>query len=127
MIEYVISKGKRDGRILGSVSFLEQLQQETQNLEIKHSSVSLKQIIQRVSRIFSIEPASLRQGNKLKTFSDLRGALCYIAVVKMGVNAASVARILNISRSGISLAASRGKEIYKTNSELNDIVASLKN
>ncbi|MFA7405293.1 MAG: transposase [Pelobacteraceae bacterium] len=116
-----------DERILGSGSFVEQLQQETQVLGIKPSSVSLEEIILSIAHIFSIEPASLRQGGKRKELSDARGALCYIAVIKMGVNGASVARMLNISRAGVSLAARRGEEIFKMNPELHNIVASLQN
>ena len=116
-----------DERILGSGNFVEQLQQETQTSGIAPSSVSLEEIIRSIAHIFSIEPASLRQGGKRKELSDARGALCYIAVIKMGVSGASVARMLNVSRAGVSLAARRGEEIYKMNPELHDIVVSLQN
>lgn len=116
-----------DERILGSGSFVEQLQQETQAFEIEPSSVSLEEIIRSIALIFSIKPASLRQGGRRKEHSDARGALCYIAVIKLGVSGASVARMLNVSRAGVSLAARRGEEIYKMNPELNDIVAGLQN
>ena len=116
-----------DERILGSGSFVERLQQETQAFGIEPCSVSLEKIIRNIAQIFSIEPSSLRQGGKRKELSDARGALCYIAVIKMGVNGASVARMLNISRAGVSLAARRGEEIYTMNPELHEIVAGLQN
>jgi len=116
-----------DARILGSGSFVEQLQQETQTFGIEPSSVSLEEIIRSIAQIFSLEPASLRQGGKRKVLSDARGALCYIAVIKMGVNGASVARMLNVSRAGVCLAARRGEEIYKMNPELQDITTALQN
>ncbi len=114
-----------DERILGSGSFVEQLQQETQASGIEPSGVSLDEIIRCIAHIFSIEPASLRQGGKRKELSDARGALCYIAVIKLGFNGASVARMLNISRAGVCLASRRGEEIYKMNPDLHVIVASL--
>jgi len=113
-----------DDRILGSGSFVEQLQHETQPSG-SVSTVSLDEIIRRVSQIYAIESASLRHGGKRKELSDARGALCYIAVIKMGISGASVARTLNVSRAGVSLAARRGEEIYKMNPELQDIVAGL--
>ena len=116
-----------DERILGSGNFVEQLQQETRTSGIAPSSVSLEEIIRSIAHIFSIELASLRQGGKRKELSDARGAFCYIAVIKMGVSGASVARMLNVSRSGVSLAVRRGEEIYKMNPELHDIVVSLHN
>jgi NADP-dependent 3-hydroxy acid dehydrogenase YdfG len=50
--------------------------------------------------------------------SDARAALCYIAVMKMGMSGAAVARLLNISRAGVTLAARRGENIYATSDEL---------
>jgi REP-associated tyrosine transposase len=116
-----------DERILGSGNFVEQLQQEMQPSGIAPSSVSLEKIIQSIAHIFSLEPAALRQGGKRKDLSDARGALCYVAVTKMGVSGASVARLLNISRAGVSLAARRGEEIYKSTQELHDIEINLQN
>ena len=114
-----------DERILGSGDFVERLQQETQSSEPATSIVSLEEIILSISNIFFIEPAALRQGGKRKDLSDARGALCYIGVIKMGLNGAAVARILNISRAGVSLAARRGEEIYNMTPALHDIVVSL--
>jgi REP element-mobilizing transposase RayT len=116
-----------DERILGSGEFVERLQQETLTSESPMSSVSLEEIIRRVSQIFSIEPASLRQGGKRKDLSDARGLLCYIAVIKMGLTGASVAKMLNVSRAGVSLAARRGEAIYKIIPEIHDITTSLAN
>ncbi|MBN1602978.1 MAG: hypothetical protein JW915_15320, partial [Chitinispirillaceae bacterium] len=97
-----------DQRILGSGNFVEKLQLMTDTTDIPHGSVSLEKIISTIAPIFSIEPASMRQGGKRKELSAARGALCYVAVIKMGISGASVARMLNISRAGVSLAARRG-------------------
>ncbi|TWJ32955.1 REP element-mobilizing transposase RayT [Geobacter argillaceus] len=115
-----------DERILGSGAFVERLQQEPQT-SAKTGSVSLEVIIRSIAHLFSIEPVSLRQGGKRKELSDARGALCYIAVIRMGLNGASVARALNISRAGVSLAARRGEEIYKMTPALHDVEVGLQN
>jgi putative transposase len=112
-----------DERILGSGEFVERLQQEAHLSGTATSIVSLDEIIRRISPIFSVEPASLRQGGKRKELSDARGALCYIAVIKIGLNGASVARTLNISRAGVCLAARRGEEIYKMTPALQEILS----
>lgn len=69
------------------------------------------------------DPRPLR--GKRKDVSAARGALCYVAVVKMGMSGASVARMLNISRAEVSLAARRGKEIYQRSKELQTVVFGL--
>jgi putative transposase len=69
----------------------------------------------------------MRQGGKRKELSAARGALCYVAVIKMGMSSASVARMLNISRAGVSLAARRGETIFQRNHELQTAVSDLRN
>jgi len=114
-----------DDRILGSGKFVERLHHETQTSGAAKSAVSLEEVIQCISRIYSIEPASLWQGNKRKVLSDARGALCYVAVIKMGMNGASVARVLNVSRAGVSLASRRGEETFEASPALRDAVVTL--
>jgi putative transposase len=114
-----------DERILGSGIFVEQLQQETQLSGPVPASVSLEEIIRSIAHIFSVEPASIQHGGKRKELSDARGAICYIAVIKIGINGASVARMLNISRSGVTLAARRGEDIYKATPALQEMAAGL--
>lgn len=114
-----------DERILGSGSFVEQVQQVMQPTETAPSTVSLEELIRIVESIYSLAPASIRQGGKRKDLSAARGALCYIAVIKMGINGALVARMLNISRAGVSLAARRGEDIYQMTPALHEIVAIL--
>ncbi|MBW6512510.1 MAG: transposase [Desulfuromonadaceae bacterium] len=114
-----------DERILGSGNFVEQLQLMTETTDIALGRVSLEEIISAIAPIFSIEPASLWQGGKRKEVSAARGALCYVAVVKMGMSGAAVARMLNISRAGVSLAARRGEEIYQRSRNLQAVVSGL--
>ena len=116
-----------DERILGSGDFVERLQQETQLSEFATVTVSVDEIIRRVSPLFSIEPMSLRQGGKRKEQCDARGAVCYIAVIKFGLNGSTVARELKISRAGVTLAARRGEEIYNNTPALQEILSSLQN
>jgi len=119
------SKGNEsyDERILGSGEFVESLWQETESSESVTVSVTLEEIITHISRIFSIEPNALRRGGKTKELSDARGVLCYIAVRKMGLPGASIARMLNLTRSGVVVAARRGEVIYGKNPELRDILS----
>lgn len=114
-----------DERILGSGNFVEQLQKETHASGTETNAISMEEVILNIARIYSIEPASILHGGKRNELSTARGALCYIAVVKMGINGALVARKLNISRAGVSLAARRGEEIYKMTPVLHEMVASL--
>ena len=107
-----------DERILGSGDFVERLWQDTESSKNLVSSVSLDEIIHHIAQIFSIDYMALRQGGKIKELSDARGVVCYIAVKKLGMNGASIARTLSITRSGVFVAARRGEELYRKTSEL---------
>lgn len=60
----------------------------------------------------------------MKDLSDAKGALCYVATRKMGMNGVVVAKMLNISRSGVLVAARRGAAIYEKSKELRELVSS---
>ncbi len=60
--------------------------------------------------------------NRNQRFSDARSLISYFAVREMGHNGAKVARILNISRSGVSAAADRGEDLVKKNQNYRDFV-----
>ena len=116
-----------DARILGGSDFVERIQEETQSLSTAIKSVSLDDLIRQTAQIFAIEPASLRHGGKRNELSDARAGLCYMTVVKLGFNGASLSRALNISRAGVTMAARRGEKIFNSTPELLRIIDNLRN
>jgi putative transposase len=114
-----------DERILGSGEFVEQIRKEFEMPEPEASPVTLEEIIKHIARIYKIDQTALRQGGKTKELCDARGVLCYLSVKKFGLNGAAIARKLNITRSGVLVAARRGEEIYEKMPELHDIHAKL--
>ncbi len=107
-----------DERILGSGDFVEQLWKETGFAETSGLVLPFPELAAEIARIFAVELTALLQGSRRKELIDARGALCFIATRKMGMNGAAVARALNISRSGVLVAARRGEEIYAKIPEL---------
>ncbi len=107
-----------DERILGSGDFVQRLLQEDESTTSATVAVSLDEILQHVAATFSIEASALVGGSKIKQFADARGAVCYIAARKVGINGAVIAKRLNISRAGVVLAARRGEAIVKRIPEL---------
>lgn len=107
-----------DERILGSGDFVEQLWKETGFAETSGLVLPFPELAAEIARIFAVELTALLQGSRRKELIDARGALCFMATRKMGMNGAAVARALNISRSGVLVAARRGEEIYAKIPEL---------
>ena len=60
----------------------------------------------------------LRQRNRIKELADMRAAICYLAVRECNFSGVAVARELNMTRSGVSVAVKRGGEIVSRNRAL---------
>ncbi|MCL5022345.1 MAG: hypothetical protein M1497_03075 [Nitrospirae bacterium] len=71
-----------------------------------------------VASEFEIREGDLKQRNREKLLADARAAICYLAVRELGYNGEKVAGILNISRSGASVAARRGEAVVRARKSL---------
>jgi REP element-mobilizing transposase RayT len=107
-----------DDRILGSGEFVENLWRETESREIQNPKMSLEGIIQRAAEGSGVDVELLRQRNRVKELVEVRAIICYLAVRECNFNGVAVARALNMSRSGVSVAVRRGGEIVRENPAL---------
>lgn len=107
-----------DERILGSGEFVENLWRETESSEIRILKMTLSAIIQRAAETLGVNAEMLRQRNRVKKLVDARAAICYLAVRECNFSGVEVARALNMTRSGVSVAVKRGGEIVEENPAL---------
>jgi len=107
-----------DDRILGSGEFVENLWRETESIEIHVPKITLEEMMQRAAETMGIKVELLRQKNRSKELTDVRAAICYLAVRECNFSGVAVARALNMTRSGVSVAVKRGGEIVSGNSSL---------
>lgn len=111
-----------DDRVLGSGEFVEHLWQEEGEVHTVQPELSgLEDLVGQVAAVFGIEPNALLHGGKRAEFSTARGAFCYIATRKLGFAGAEIAKMLNISRGGVALAADRGEAIYRESKSLQNL------
>jgi chromosomal replication initiation ATPase DnaA len=85
---------------------------------------SLKELIERIAEAFRMKPGDLKMRHRSQKFADARSVISYFAVREMGHNGEEVARMLNISPSGVSIAAGRGEEFVRKNQSLKRIARS---
>ena len=111
-----------DERILGSGEFVESLWREIEPRESAGAGMSLVEIIQGTAEVFGVRVELLRQRSRIKELAEARAVICYLAVRECGFNGVEVARALNLSRSGVSVAVKRGGEIITGNSNFMDIL-----
>ncbi len=107
-----------DERILGSTEFVERLLQEAGTLEISAPRLALEEIITRTARAFGVAEEMLGGKSRERYLADTRAAICYLAVGRFGHSGVNVAKALNISRSGVSVAVKRGAEIVSIKQSL---------
>jgi hypothetical protein len=109
-----------DERILGNGEFVESLWRGTGANEIYVPKMTLDGIIQRTAETLGIKLEFLRQRNRNKEFVDARAAICHLAVREYNYSGVAVAKALNMSRSGVSVAIRRGVEVINGNPTLRE-------
>jgi putative transposase len=97
-----------DERVLGSGDFVDQIlqAQETDSLICK---LSLAELVSRVATLFDLSSEMLLLRKRNRPVTEARSVLCYLTVRKMGMSGVEVGQMMKLSRSGVSLAASRGE------------------
>jgi putative transposase len=114
--------GTYDERVLGNSQFVEKLRQTRELSDRIPIVMPLSELVERIANFFGIKPEELKQRNKSRSFADVRSLISYFAVREMSHNGAQLAGILNMSRSGVSLAANRGKRLVQADSSLRNLI-----
>jgi REP element-mobilizing transposase RayT len=107
---------KGDERILGSSDFVERvLKQAEENLEERYRlealGIDIDTLLVQVAQYYKTDPADLKTASKEATITQARTVLCYLAVRKLKISCADVARTLRISPAAVSRAAGRAAGI----------------
>jgi hypothetical protein len=102
-----------DERILGSGDFVERLREEVASLTVPSPLVPLDRIMQHAAAAFGIQADLLSERRRDHVVADARATTCYLAVRRYGHSGVEVAKALNISRSGVSVAVQRGAEFMR--------------
>ncbi len=104
-----------DDRVLGSGEFVEYLRSEKRLGDRLASGISLNQLVERVAEYYGVTAESLRRSSRMPMIVEARGAICYLAVRELEKSGTAVGSVLNMKRSGVSLAARRGEMIVEQN------------
>ena len=107
---------KGDERILGSSDFVERvLKQANEELEQKYriraTGIDLEELLTKVAQYYEIDPENLKTASKESTITKARSLFCYLAVRKLMISCADIARALNISPATVSRATRRGAKL----------------
>ena len=101
-----------DERVLGSGEFVEHIWHEANLFNaVAAPPPSLDEIIERVAALYGIETTTLPHGSKQKTISDVRAALCYVAIRMFGYRGIDLSKRLGLSEAGVVFAARRGEKL----------------
>lgn len=127
LADLVEDDGVFDARVLGDTHFVERLRREFGMSERLPQKITLAELAKRVADLFSIKPQSLRQHTRSVQVTDARAVFCNVAVREMGYSGAEVARLLKLSRAGVTVAARRGGVMVQEDRALRKETARLTN
>ena len=107
---------KGDERILGGPEFVQQvLEKADEEFEratlLKNRGLNWETLLSRVASHYEIEGDNLKTKSKSPVTVKARSVLCYLAVRKLGISCAAVARNLDITPSAVSKGVMRGQKI----------------
>jgi hypothetical protein len=99
-----------DDRILGSGEFVTQVlleveEREAQTRRLKRSGVTIEDVISAVAERYNLEHEELVSGSRRHIISEARKDVAHIAVKKLALTGAEVARHMGVSRSTQSVSA----------------------
>jgi putative transposase len=102
-----------DERILGSGEFVAELKKVDGLADRLPVVMPVREVIERLAGFFELELDDLRKRVKGKRVVEARNMISYFAVREMGHNGAEVAKMLNVTRSAVSIAAGRGEQLVR--------------
>jgi REP element-mobilizing transposase RayT len=106
---------KGDERILGSSEFVQETmkqanEQLAEKARIQAEGPSLEAVVEKVANYFQVDIEDLQSSSKARRISRARSMVSYLAVRKLMISCADVARLLKVSPSTVSKAVIKGRE-----------------
>lgn len=108
-----------DERVLGTGDFVESVLSKTEPertllaASVEERQERFEKLVQKLCKSSEIGLAELTGGSRRRAVVKLRRALCYLAVRRLGLTSASVARQLNISGVAVLKSVDAGKPIIE--------------
>jgi REP element-mobilizing transposase RayT len=110
----------KDSRVLGKGDFVEQIIRHTEEI-LPDRKISLESIIESTLETLEVTEAELLSRTRELRVANARGIICHMAF-KSGHSGVTIARRLNITGAGVTVATRRGRELIKNYAELAAIV-----
>ncbi len=113
-------KWSYDDRILGEGEFVESvlknvaIQNSYQDLSKEQKQELFQKLLESLCEQYKIKPAELVAGSKRRKVSEVRSLLSYGAHRELGLNAAEIGRVLNVSGQTVMKGASRAEETWES-------------
>lgn len=115
------SRLAKDQRILGGEEFSRAV--KTEEATLSPTAVPLPELLKRVTSAFDLTTEMLKRRTRIEGVADARAVFCCLGVQECGYSGAEVARFLQMSRSGVSIAMGRGEAILHKCPELRKLKA----
>lgn len=107
---------KGDERILGSSDFVERVlkranERLAETYRLKAAGIGMQDLLGGVCKYYQVEAQDLKSSSKVRTVTQARRALCYLAVKRLQLSCVAVARYLGIQPVTVSKAVTLGARL----------------
>lgn len=107
-----------DERILGTCEFVKSIRGEVSEPLTGRPNLTLDELVKRIAVLCAVTPDVLYRRTRMVGAAEARSLICFVAVRQMGYSGADVARWLRMSRSGVTIAVTRGAELWNSDPSL---------
>lgn len=111
-----------DPRILGGEKFIEELRQRRHLEATTAKTLPIPALIERVCNHFEADLEEIRSRSRATRLAAVRSVICFLAVRQMRYSGTEVGLHLNLTRSAVSLAATRGDALAKENPAISKLL-----
>jgi putative transposase len=109
-----------DSRILGDRVFADRVLRGKKLFERGRISVSLSELIDKVSAVLDVDARLIPQPSKLRSLAEARGIMTYIGIRELGYKGIEIGQALNLGAGGVSLALRRGESALRERPEIKE-------
>ena len=108
-----------DERVLGERGFVERVLREASGGECrKMASMTLSEIIERVTKLLEMEKEELLTISKKKEVTSARAMVSYLAAMENGYRYSEIGRALNVHPVTVARSLENGKKVFDKHKEL---------
>jgi len=124
--------GRRESRILGGGSFVEEVLSEAERIvrervQLRRKGVDVEGLLEFIGKEMGVTREEILGGGRRREISQARSVFCYVCLRRVGLTGRQLSEALQMSPGGVHFASVRGETFVRENGDLEKSLTSYLN